>query len=220
VANPAVFLLPLGRSCSSTSGSRQPESPARPTRSLAFGLPVRGPDRQPDPGRQRPLATPVSGWSATVPSRFRPVDIPQRSRPASHGTGVRGSCHIDIGLRHARLKTVVKQSVEGRVSRPPKCGGTCEETAVRPRSSDHVRSGRDRHHHPTAGGAASGGLPTRSEQALSWQLCFDQYLVLDCSTYQLKAQIPVEGADFYQYSYNWRLQKLYVTFGDGPKARW
>jgi hypothetical protein len=47
---------------------------------------------------------------------------------------------------------------------------------------------------------------------------FDQYLVLDCSTYELKAQIPVEGADFYQYSYNWRRQKLYVTFGDGPES--
>jgi len=40
----------------------------------------------------------------------------------------------------------------------------------------------------------------------------DQYLVLDCSTYQLKTQIPVEGAGFYHYSYNWRRQKLYVTF--------
>ena len=29
---------------------------------------------------------------------------------------------------------------------------------------------------------------------------FDQYLVLDCSTYQLKAQVPVEGADFLRMS--------------------
>jgi hypothetical protein len=47
---------------------------------------------------------------------------------------------------------------------------------------------------------------------------FDQYLVLDCSTYQLKAQVPVEGADFFLYSYNWRRQKLYVTFGEGPES--
>jgi len=46
----------------------------------------------------------------------------------------------------------------------------------------------------------------------------DQYLVLDCSTYQLKAQIPVEGADFYTCSYNWRRQKLYVTFAEGPES--
>jgi len=47
----------------------------------------------------------------------------------------------------------------------------------------------------------------------------DQYLVLDCSTYQLKAQIPVEGATFYRrYSYNWRRQKLYVTFPEGPES--
>ncbi len=43
---------------------------------------------------------------------------------------------------------------------------------------------------------------------------YDQYLVLDCSTYQLKAQIPVENAGFYQYSYNWRRQKLFITFGE------
>jgi hypothetical protein len=47
---------------------------------------------------------------------------------------------------------------------------------------------------------------------------FDQYLVLDCSTYQLKAQVPVEGADFFLYSYNWRRQKLYVTFAEGPES--
>lgn len=46
----------------------------------------------------------------------------------------------------------------------------------------------------------------------------DRYLVLDCSTYQLKAQIPFEGAAFYQYSYNWRRQKLYVTFSEGPES--
>jgi hypothetical protein len=43
---------------------------------------------------------------------------------------------------------------------------------------------------------------------------FDQYLVLDCSSYQLEAQIPLQNAGFYQYSYNWRRQKLYITFLD------
>jgi len=46
----------------------------------------------------------------------------------------------------------------------------------------------------------------------------DQYLVLDCSTYQVKAQIPVAGAAFYHYSYNWRRQKLYVAFDEGPES--
>lgn len=46
----------------------------------------------------------------------------------------------------------------------------------------------------------------------------DQFLVLDCSTYQLKAQIPVQGYSEYRYTYNWRRQKLYVTFGDGPES--
>jgi hypothetical protein len=46
----------------------------------------------------------------------------------------------------------------------------------------------------------------------------DQYLVLDCSTYQVKAEIPVEGAAFYHYSYNWRRQKLYVAFNEGPES--
>jgi len=47
---------------------------------------------------------------------------------------------------------------------------------------------------------------------------FDQFLVLDCSTYQLKAQIAVEGDGMYRYTYNWRRQKLYVTFGEGPES--
>ncbi len=47
---------------------------------------------------------------------------------------------------------------------------------------------------------------------------FDQFLVLDCSTYQLKAQIPVEGDGLYRYSYNWRRQKLYITFSEGPES--
>jgi hypothetical protein len=46
----------------------------------------------------------------------------------------------------------------------------------------------------------------------------DQFLVLDCSTYQLKAQIPVEHAGFTRYSYNWRRQKLYVNFGEGTDS--
>jgi len=45
----------------------------------------------------------------------------------------------------------------------------------------------------------------------------DQYLVLDCSTYQLRAQIPVEGAALWRYSYNWRRQRLYITFTEGPE---
>jgi hypothetical protein len=47
---------------------------------------------------------------------------------------------------------------------------------------------------------------------------FDQFLVLDCSTYQLKTQIPVEGDGEYRYTYNWRRHKLYVTFGEGPES--
>jgi hypothetical protein len=47
---------------------------------------------------------------------------------------------------------------------------------------------------------------------------FDQFLVLDCSTYQLKAQISVEGDGEYRYTYNWRRQKLYTTFGEGPES--
>ena len=47
---------------------------------------------------------------------------------------------------------------------------------------------------------------------------FDQFLVLDCSTYQLKTQIPVEGEGEYRYTYNWRRQKLYITFGEGPES--
>ncbi len=46
----------------------------------------------------------------------------------------------------------------------------------------------------------------------------DQFLVLDCSTYQLKAQIPVEGNGSYRYTYNWRRQKLYVNFGVWPES--
>jgi hypothetical protein len=46
----------------------------------------------------------------------------------------------------------------------------------------------------------------------------DQYLVLDCSTYQLKTQIPVEGAGFWHYSYNWRRQKLYIGFNPSPES--
>jgi hypothetical protein len=47
---------------------------------------------------------------------------------------------------------------------------------------------------------------------------FDQFLVLDCSTYQLKTRIPVQGDGEYRYTYNWRRQKLYVTFGEGPES--
>jgi hypothetical protein len=47
---------------------------------------------------------------------------------------------------------------------------------------------------------------------------YSQFLVVDCSTYQLKTQIPVRGDGEYRYSYNWRRQKLYVTFGEGPES--
>ena len=47
---------------------------------------------------------------------------------------------------------------------------------------------------------------------------FDRYFVLDCSTYQLKAQIPVSGADFNTSSYNPRRQKLYATFALPPES--
>ncbi len=46
----------------------------------------------------------------------------------------------------------------------------------------------------------------------------DQLLVLDCSTYQLKAQIRAEHNGLIWYSYNWRRQKLYVTFGEWPES--
>jgi hypothetical protein len=46
----------------------------------------------------------------------------------------------------------------------------------------------------------------------------DQLLVLDCSTYQLKAQIRAEHSGLIWYSYNWRRQKLYVTFGVRPES--
>jgi DNA-binding beta-propeller fold protein YncE len=47
---------------------------------------------------------------------------------------------------------------------------------------------------------------------------FDQIPVLDCSTYQLKARIPVQGDGEFRYTYNWRRQKLYVAFGEGPES--
>jgi hypothetical protein len=43
------------------------------------------------------------------------------------------------------------------------------------------------------------------------------YFVLDCSTYQLKPGIPAR-AFFGHYSWNWRRQKLYVTYSNGPDS--
>jgi len=45
----------------------------------------------------------------------------------------------------------------------------------------------------------------------------DGYFVLDCSTYQLKPEIPAR-AFFGHYSWNWRRQKLYVTYSNGPDS--
>jgi hypothetical protein len=45
-----------------------------------------------------------------------------------------------------------------------------------------------------------------------------QYLVLDCSTYELRAQIQVPLASFGHYSWNWRRQKLYITVNPSPES--
>jgi DNA-binding beta-propeller fold protein YncE len=42
------------------------------------------------------------------------------------------------------------------------------------------------------------------------------YYVLDCSTYQLKPNVP--GVNLYHYSWNWRRQKLYVTKNPRPES--
>ena len=44
----------------------------------------------------------------------------------------------------------------------------------------------------------------------------DGYFVLDCSTYQLRPNVP--GVNLDHYSWNWRRQKLYVTYGNGPDS--
>ena len=47
----------------------------------------------------------------------------------------------------------------------------------------------------------------------------DQYYVLDCSTYQVKAQIPRPySMGLAHYSYNWRRQKLYVNNNPRPDS--
>ncbi len=47
----------------------------------------------------------------------------------------------------------------------------------------------------------------------------DQYFVLDCSTYQVKAQIPRPyGMGLTRYSWNWRRQKLYANTNPLPDS--
>jgi len=46
-----------------------------------------------------------------------------------------------------------------------------------------------------------------------------QFFVLDCSTYQLKAQIPFPwGVHLIHYSWNWRRQKLYIGINPHPDS--
>jgi len=45
----------------------------------------------------------------------------------------------------------------------------------------------------------------------------NQFLVLDCSTYQMKAQIPATTG-LGHYSWNWRRQKLYIDCNPSPES--
>ena len=47
--------------------------------------------------------------------------------------------------------------------------------------------------------------------------CPSDFFVLDCSTYQLKAQIPVQTG-LTHFSWNWRRQKLYIAANAGPDS--